>query len=299
MKKWFGVLVTLVCCVLLFRANGASADTPIGTEMEVVGCEQYVTLRDMANKKSEALARLPLGSTVVLLDSRVFDGFCRVYSEAGSGYVLAEYLEANPDERLERAVSQKLTREQRYNFNLFLSNFTEGSFAKKTGYFETGDELEMVHFAVEHIWHNQNEKVERIDIEWVDGRPYNVRVNKELLRPVCEKYFGYAPREMSGDHDRYDEADGFLRWTETEEHKPAGFAQVTAVSALGDDRYAVYFESYGAWEQWDNDCCGWSIDQARAEYGQNDCGYAEIVAEDLDDRSTYKMLRYVISDGVA
>lgn len=297
MKKGCGLLLAMLCCVLLLRANGAAADTPIGTEMEVVRCEEYVTLRNMADKKSKALTRLPLGTTVVLLSSQVVDGFYRVGTEEGTGYVLEEYLEARPDERLERAVSQELTQEQRYNVNLFLSYFTEGGFASATGFFEAGDEKQMVDFAVEHIWFNQHEKVERFEMEWIDDKPYNVRVDKELVRPVCEKYFGYAPRELSSDY--YDEVDGFFRWMETGGHGSDEFAQVTSVSALGDDRYAAYFESYGSYHWMENDCCHMTIDEVREEYPPYHIGYAEIVAEDLDDRSTYKLLRYVISDATA
>lgn len=284
MKSRFlsGVLALGLTVVL---AGTAAADVPLGTEMEVVRCREYVTLRAEADRGGAELARLPLGAKAVLLDEQVQDGYWRVGTEQGQGFVLAEYLEPR-EERQAVSMDRELTDGQRANLNLFLSNFTEVDFDGQNGYFEARDELAMVDFAIDHIWFNQPDKL-------VWGKDGSVRLDSELTRSVCEKYFGYAPQEPVSSW--CPAKDGYFQWSETGSHAQEGFALVTSVSALGDDRYVVYFESYGAGEEWDNDCCGWTIDQARGQYAQDGRGCAELAAENLDDRSTYKLLKYVFS----
>lgn len=277
----------LAVCLSLCLAGTAAADVTLGTEMEVVRCREYVTLRSEADRTGAEIARLPLGATAVLLDERAQDGYYRVGTAQGQGYVLAEYLEAREDAQA-IAIDRELTDGQRADINLFLSNFTEVDFDGTNGFFEARDEQAMVDFAIDHIWFNQADR-----LEWVEGKEGSVRLDSELTRSVCEKYFGYAPKEPVSSW--CPKEDGYFCWSERGSHAQEGFAQVTSVSALGDDRYAVYFESYGAGEEWDNDCCGWTIDRARSQYAQDGRGYAELLAGNLDDRGSYKLLRYVFS----
>lgn len=277
----------MALCLSLCLAGTAAADVTLGTKMEVVRCREYVTLRSEAKRAGAEIAQLPLGTEAVLLDEQAQDGYYRVGTAEGQGYVLAEYLEAR-EETQAIAIDRELTDAQRADLNLFLSNFTEVDFDGQNGYFEARDELAMVDFAIDHIWFNQKDR-----LEWVTGEEYNVRLDSELTRSVCEKYFGYAPKQPVSSW--CPEKDGYFCWNESGSHVQEGFAQVTSVSTLGEDRYAVYFESYGAGEEWDNERCGWTIDQARAQYAQDGRGYAELIAENLDDRASYKLLRYVFS----
>ena len=281
-------LMALVCCLLL--GTPSCADTSIGTLMEVVNCREYVTLRIDPDKRSEELARLPLGERVTMLGERVENGFCLVGTEYGKGYVLVKYLSALPDE-VDNAVSidAELTQAQRADINLFLSNFTESDFGHPLGYFDMNDDRMMIDFAINHIWFNRHNQ-----IEWVDDGEYNVRLAEEAVLPVCEKYFGFAPTE----HDSrwVDLTDGYYRWTETGGHVSMGFAQATSVSRMGEDWYVVYFERYGTGENWSNDCTAWTIDQARAQFDCSGHGMAIFVAENLNDRSTYKLLKYAFTN---
>lgn len=280
-------LMALICCLLL--GTTARADTNIGTLMEVVNCREYVTMRLEPDTSAEEVTRLMPGERVTMLDSQVRNGFCRVGSERGQGYVLVKYLSALPDEVDGAAsIDSELTAAQRADINLFLSNFTESGFASDRGYFDMNDNPAMIDFAIDHIWLNQPDKV-----EWVEDGEYNVRLAEKAVEPVCEKYFGFAPVEHASRW--YDLSDGYYRWTETGGHVNLGFAQATGVSRVGEDWYAVYFECYGAGEDWNNDCMGWTIEQAREQYALYGRGMAIFAAENLNDRSTYKLLKYAFA----
>lgn len=280
-------LAALICCLLL--STSAYADTTIGTLMEVVNCREYVTLRLEPDTRAEEVTRLMLGERVTMLDGQVRNGFCRVGSERGWGYVLVKYLSALPDEVDDASsIDSELTATQRADINLFLSNFTECGFASDRGYFDMNDDPVMIDFAINHIWLNQSDK-----IEWVEEGEYNVRLSEEAIVPVCEKYFGFAPTEHASRW--YDLADGYYRWTETGGHVNLGFAQATGVRRVDEDWYAVYFECYGAGDGWNNDCMSWAIEQARKQYVLYGRGMAIFVAENLNDRSTFKLLKYAFA----
>ena len=285
MKK-YGTIILLSVLLCLCMAGWAGADIAIGTRMEIVGAQQQVWLYENPEYSDNVVAALPLYEEVVWL-SLVENGYAQVATQYGRGYVREENLKALPS-YAGRTVDDQLTADQRYNINLFLSNFTEADFAWGTGYFDMDDEVEMVEFAINHIWFNQQDK-----IEWVDGHEEgNVRLKEEYIAPVAEKYFGRAPLSAQPKWAVY--KDGYYYWTETGGHVASGFAQITSVRELENGYYEVYFETYGGGMAWTNDCCGLTLDQAREKYPDNYplAGYALLEIGDINDRATYRLLRY-------
>ena len=294
MKK--GLCIVLVAALLLATGTALAATKAprIGSFLEVVNCKRSISLRWEPDTKSEAIDQLPLGTWVVSL-GQAQNGFILVGSEYGKGWALARYLQPVDAVWNGADLTNRLTDRQRYNVNLFLSNFTEVSFAWQTGTFVLGDDRQMVDFAIDHIWFNQKDK-----LEWVDRGEYNVRLKESWILPVIRKYFDVQLGSM--DATWIDRKDGYYWWTETGGHTPDGFAQVTQLVDLGDGYYQVYFESYGAGMDWTNDACGYTLAQARAAYPDpwrdyHPNGYAEIYAPDLSDRSTFTMLRYAYDGG--
>ena len=278
-------LCLVLCVMMVLLSCSALADAVKGTEMKVSNCDNYITLRFDPSTSAMEEAKLPLGAKVIYLDAAE-NGFAHVGTAFGAGYVLEKYLTtiSAPNGK---AIGGGLSKTQRYNINLFLSNFTETGMGWGTGYFNLNDEPEMINFAINHIWFNQQDK-----LEWFPERDdYNVRLNARYIAAVTEKFFGVSPMNYQTKWDALAE-DNFYYWMETGGHTTEGFAQETKVLNAGNGYYDVWFETHGSGDVWDNDCCSMTLEQARAAYkdGFSRTGYARIYASDLSDRSTFKLV---------
>ena len=179
----------LFCCVLalLLCAAGMSAlaetDAGIGSKLRVVNCEEYITLREEPDTSAAALARIPLKGEAVSLGDRS-NGFVRVGWKGQSGWALEKYLR----DVEESGTAVSLTSQQRYNLNLFLSNFTEVGFCRREGAYSDAwaDPVQLTDFAVDHCWFNRQNR-----LEWGEYFNYNnVRLPEEQIAPIVKKYFG-------------------------------------------------------------------------------------------------------------
>lgn len=280
------LLLALAVLLALTLLAGAVAEFELGDEARVVNCNEYVTLREEASTSASALARVSLGTELVCLSD---DGgeFVHVWTDGWQGYVLRRYLENVTT----YGTAVELTDAQRADMNLFLSNFTETNLsAYCDGVFDMAyaDSTVMVEFAADHIWFNQNSKV-----EWGEyANENNVRLATEFINPVLQKYFGTTVNDM---HAMYLELDGeYLYWQETGGHVPYGFASVTSVEDAGDGFYRVYFDVYGEGEDWSNDVMKLTGSQASALYQRSSKrGFALVTASDLNDRASYRLVRFV------
>ncbi len=289
--------------VLLMLMGGAFAERGLmlGDMLEVVNCNEFVTLRAEPSTKAEALARIPLGGQARWLNVCT-DDFTRVLYEGEVGYVLSKYLEPMETAAIayEDIDEPAPGSEEYYNINLFLSNFTEQWFCAPAGYCtsETLADTELVQFAIEHIWFNRQELIE--DGEF--GEEYNVRLSDQYIPAVCEKYFGAVPETLNPLYQDY--IDGFYYWTETGGHISSGFAVLQDVRRAGKDKYRVDFAVYGDGYGWDESVCALSeteIAGLHPEYLSPNMsrGFAVInVGPDgsLADRSTWTRESYLIAN---
>lgn len=288
MKRWIsGICVILAVAVLM--AGSALADVAVGTYMRVANCNEFITLREEPSTKSAAITRIPLGDGVTYLRNEG-GRFAYVNYQGQAGYVLQEYLEA---EETPYGTSAGLSDEAYYNINLFLSNFTESSLAYMTqgafSLFDASDPI-LVGFAIDHIWFNQQDKIETGD--YFNGN--NTRLADKYVNPVLQKYFGVTVENLEPIYMDY--ADGYYYWCETGGHMNSGFATLTACYDLGGDCYLVYFEVHGMGEGWNNDVCGMRQDEVHALYPDYvEMGCAYIQASDLNDRSTFTLQSYAQS----
>lgn len=287
MKKLFAM--ALAAALLLFGAS-ALAEYRTGDEIEVVNCKEYITLRDEPSTSAYDLGHLPLGALAVALQDDGGD-FVRVAYKGEYGYVLRKYTALSYAYRGEPVA---LTDAQRYNVNLFLSNFTEASFGWDEYVFELGESSDraLVDFAIDHIWFNQQDK-----LEWGEWGDDNVRLSDKYIASVTQKYFGRAPKDLS--LTRMDYRDGYYYWQETGGNINNGFACLTGVELMGKCVYIVNFEIYGAGENWSNDVCHYDTAQAAAGYQRSGTGHAliDMGVGGLDDRSTWKLVRYTWNQG--
>ena len=194
-----------------------------------------------------------------------------------------------------RADGVRLTEKQRYNFNLFLSNFTEQGFCLDPDEsFDDSDwdERMLTEFAIEHCWFNRQNR-----LEWGEYFNYNnVRLPESQIEPVVWKYFGLSIRP-SHDLEYIDYRNGYYYWEETGGHTSDGFACITGISHWDYDMYYVTFEVFGSGYNWNNDACYYTPEQAERRYPLEDwercTGYAIIATEgDLDSRDEWSLCRY-------
>lgn len=198
------------------------------------------------------------------------------------------------------ADGMRLSSKQRYNFNLFLSNFTEQGFClSEDEYYDDSDwDANMLtNFAIDHCWFNRQNR-----LEWGDyfgGN--NVRLPEGQIAPIVWKYFGL---QISPSHnlDYVDYHNGYYYWQETGGHTNDGFACLTSVSHWDYDMYYVTFEVFGMGENWDNDVCYYTTDEAQRRYPRESWeqlhGYAIVATEgNLDSRDEWSLCAYDVYRG--
>lgn len=285
MKKLFCALLVLAA---LLAGASALAELRVGEDARVANCEEYITLREEPSTSAAALARMPLGARVAVIRDDGGD-FVYVHYKHETGYALRRYLKLAEDYE-GRSVSP--SDDERYNVNLFLSNFTEAGFTWNEWHFDADDysNSALIDFAVNHIWFNQTNH-----LEWGQWGDDNVRLSDEYIPPVIKKYFGISPRSL-GD-SRFDHRNGCYYWQETGGHTNDGFACLTELEYLGDGVYSVRFRVMGAGMSWKNDVCRRTVQQNQGSYDTTGYGHALIDVGSkgsLSDRSTWKLTRYTM-----
>ena len=283
----------LICCVLALLLCAAGAMAEVGSALKVVKCQEYVTLREEPDTGAAALARVPLGARVDEIRSAE-NGFTCVSYRGKTGYVLTEYLQTSED-YIGREIQP--TRSQRYNLNLFLSNFTEVGFTWRGGCYDESwvDEAVLTEFAIDHCWFNRQNR-----LEWGEYFNYNnVRLPEDQIAPVVKKCFGV---KINPSHklDYTDYKNGWYYWEETGGHTSDGFACQYRVDALGGGRYCVWFGIFARGENWENDACYYDWNDAEAAWPPYDAApvgraVIDVGSSGLDDRSDWRLVRYAVA----
>ena len=281
----------LICALVTALLCAGTALADIGDRLKVVNCNEFITLREEPSTSAAALDRMPLGASVDEIHGST-DGFLCVCYRGQTGYALSQYL-AVADDFAGKAVD--LTAGQRYNINLFLSNFTETGFMRQAGCYDAGwiDPAVLTRFAIDHCWYNRANRLEWGD--YFDGN--NVRLPEGQIAPVVKKYFGVGI-EPSHSAPFMDYRDGYYYWQETGGHLNDGFACLYNVESLGGGRYCVWFDIFGMGEAWDNDVCHYDVSQAGSAYpgyGFNGRAIIDVGGGGLDDRDGWRLVRYAVN----
>lgn len=275
-------IAILMLCLTIMSIVPAKAIT--GNEYRVVKCNSYITLRDEESTKADEIAKVPLSDTVIAL-SEAENGFYYVNYDGMRGYVLSKYLEQVYEPQGEIIM---LSQDETYNINLFLSNFTEQSFAwMSNGVFDIYSASEGVYaeFGVNHVWFNRSEQ-----IEWGEWGEYNVRLHNSQVLEAIQKYFRITPSSPEPVYVDYESP--YFYWTETGGHTKDGFARLTQCEYLGANRYKIRYNVYGAGYDWRNADLKRSFTEIENQYpGDPRCGVAVIYAKNLSDRSTFFLER--------
>ena len=191
------------------------------------------------------------------------------------------------------ASAENLTSGQRYNINLFLSNFTEQGFRYYNDMDGGIDTAALTEFAINHCWFNRQNRVEWGD--YFNGN--NVRLPEDQISSVVKKYFGFG---ITPNHnlDYIDYKNGYYYWEETGGHTNDGFACLTSISYWDYGMYEVYFDIYGGGEGWDNDVCYYTPSEAQRRFpydaAEHPTGYAIIDTHHngLNDRDGWTLYAY-------
>ena len=285
----------LIACLLALLLCGASAlaETEMAAKLTVVNCNEFITLREEPDTASAALARIPLRQWAISLGAEQ-NGFVRVGYQGQAGWALAKYLSP----QREYGSSVDVTDAQRYNLNLFLSNFTEAGFCWQEGAYDSDWKVDaqLTEFAADHCWFNRQSR-----LEWGEYFDWNnVRLPESQIAPVVKKYFG---RNITPSHQPpyMDYKNGYYYWQETGGHTSDGFACLDWVEALGNGRYRVGFHIYAGDTNWSNDACRYTPDQARRAYPsyygryREGCAVIDVGKSGLNDRSGWALTRYAVN----
>lgn len=176
---------------------------------------------------------------------------------------------------------------ERYNINLFLSNFSEqGMTFYSSG--RVNDET-LVNFALDHIWLNRQDLVERADFG-----AHNFRIADDRIEEIALKYFGKAPESYAS--SRYAYHDGFFYGESTGGYMGNGVVSLSHVEDMGGGVYGVYFGCYGEGEFVAADDCYLRPEQAAVRFAGSavHTGYAVIDthAAGLLSREGWTLMQY-------
>lgn len=176
---------------------------------------------------------------------------------------------------------------ERYNINLFLSNFSEQGIT----FYSSGrvNDETLVNFALDHIWLNRQDLVERADFG-----AHNFRIADDRIEEIALKYFGIAPESyVSG---RYEYRDGFFYGESTGGYMGNGVVSLSHVEDMGGGVYGVYFGCYGEGEFFAASDCYLRPEQAAAKFPGSavHTGYAVIDTHcaGLESRSGWTIRQY-------
>ena len=259
-----------------------------GDIVRVVNCNEYITLREEASTKAAELDRLPLGDCANFL-SHAENGFAYVEYGGQTGYVLEKYLEVLEGYHGTAIIPSD---SQRYNVNVFLSNFTEQYFAWSEGCYDSSvpDDSALIVFGINHVWFNQQGHIE--SGEWGED---NTRLEAKWAVEAAQKYLGRTPTDLYASYFPY--KNGYFYWQETGGHVPGGFACLESLEDLGGGLYAVRFRSYDDGNFWENSVCYLTPAQAAAKYNWVSCtGFAliDVGTGSLENRTGWTLERFVI-----
>lgn len=293
MKRLFSLLLLFA---LLSSAALACDSWRTGDHMQVVKCEEYISLREEPSTSARVLDHIPLDGIAVYLHTHD-NTFAKVLYNGQTGYVMQDYLK-NLFAVCENCIPQNLNDEELYNLQLFLTNFTEQGMLHPAGVLH-GDSItdaELVDFAAEHIWYNRQDK-----LEWGEYKnENNIRLYKQHIPEVCLKYFGRMPDFFVS--NRYEIDGDFLCWQETGGHVPYGFAIIHGANDMGGGRYRVSFCVYGMGMEWDEQVYSMnerSLAHEMPQYCGNIRPYGDAVINvnggDLMDRSSWTLERLAMN----
>lgn len=279
------IIAAMLAMMLVF--SFAAAEN-IGTRMVVDHCKEWITLRETPSTKAESLAQMPLGADNLILLDEDYDDFAQIAYEGQVGYALKKYLEvAETFEGEELALDE----EQRYNVNLFLSNFSEQMFAMSEGYYDSSDAdpAMVLDFAINHTWFNKHNLIE--EGQWDE---YNTRLSANKIAVTAKKYLNKAVKK--GASENFVLQGNHYYWEETGGHVKDGFTCLDSVESIDENRIGVYFHVYGGGDEWKNKVCYLTPEEVQQDYWCNAEGHAVINlgGGDLDDRGSWFLEKYAI-----
>lgn len=293
MKKMLAVLIML--CLI---SASAMAELKLGDRASIENCREFASLRAEPNTSAERIEELKLKSCVNVLAASE-NGFTLVETDGKIGYVLDDYLVLSDDYENYAGETLDLTDKQRYNINLFLTNYSE----QRMPVYDESDAANvwgqpklntyLLDFAIQHLFFNREDKFEMGDFAMGE-----LRVKADGLSDVAWKYFKIRPTDLLG--ASYNYGDGYYYMNLIDQRINGGFVSANRVDPLGDARYAVRFSIYdmdcGCWE---NDVCKLTPGEAAVLYDRSAEGMAVIVVDSdgkmgsLDDRSKWRLERWV------
>lgn len=178
-----------------------------------------------------------------------------------------------------------LTDEERAAANLFLSNFTEIGIKAVSNWSYDQD---LVDFAHDHLWFNAQNSFEFG--EYFSGN--NCRVKDDRIQDIIDKYF-YDSYDVDLAQTRFDYDGNYYYHCETGGWVPSGFAHAVNACQIEENVYFVSFLIFAGGNYWDNSVMDDSLSEIESVFdAPTGFGSALIYAEDLSDRSTYKMISY-------
>ena len=217
---------------VLFLTAAAGAAETFGERLSVTNCETSVTLREAPSRKAKKTGELVLGEEVYDTGLAA-DGFTRVWSAQGEGWVLSEYLAEAPWTAGE---PWEMDEAVRIRLNLFLTVFSGTGIERfRPGWTQPEETILWMAIRRARLYPDENEEG-----TWPEG---DRRVPAAAVTGDAKRYFGVAPAPASC--GPFTLRDGWLFWRAEEAPAARGFAVVRSAEILRGDLAAVRLTVFG------------------------------------------------------
>ena len=284
MQKIWVLLVLFACSSLGVQAESIFS---FGERLSIVRCEEYVTMRAEPERKGKVIAKLLLGENVYFTGEQQ-ENYARVYTEAGEGWVLTEYLESSPWETHELLEPDSATT---IRMNLFLTAFTGTGLTR----FRLGwtDSAELLDCAILRCLLMEPSAHEEGD--WPEG---NRRVEASDIYLDARRYFGLDLRKTVSKH--YPLREGRFYWKTEEMPVLSGFAVMKSCERLREDVVCVRLGVFGIGQNFTPEgVCMFDVRGARAAYPKAGTGEALALirtGSDWKDESAWRLVMFLRHD---
>ena len=276
--------VLLLFLSFIFCRVVAQGSFSFGERLAVVRCEEFVTMREVPEKRGRVLAKLPL-ATKVYFTGEVTEGYASVYCEAGEGWVLTEYLESASWESGEMLAPDAAAK---IRLNLFLTAFAGTGLSRyRLSWTDPSSLLDLVilrRVLMEPSAHQEG--------SWPEG---DRRMESDGVYQDGRRYFGQNLRGIES--HRYPLREGRFYWNTEDTPALSGFAVVKTAERLREDVLLLRLGIYGIGQSFTPEgVCMFDARGARSAYPKAKTAEALALvhtALDWEDESAWRLLMFL------
>lgn len=291
MMKLLIALLIIACSMFMTgRSEEGDVYTATGNTARVFG-EGPIEVYYEPSDADEPFFTLDNKTEVTIIKENTISGYTLINYHGQSGYVKSENLDMMAGVG-GLSVYSSLSDDTKLQLNKFITRFTEADLTYfGQGVFDVNDTTDeiMNRCAIDLGMFEDTLETEFGDFEYGNTKIYET----DEIAQFVKDNFGVEVKTNEAAYLTYH--DGAYYYDETGGTMKGDFAIVTNVIDMQDGTYEIRFSGFGLGYNWDETSLAMSEEEARAAFNDfpGTAGYALISAEDINDISTYRLIKLV------